>query len=215
MMVLCLSVFFIGLIHSLSPGHWFPIVILSKSNRWSLKQTLAAAALAASGHVVFSAFLGLGSYFLEKQMLTHWGLWEMFELASHIFLIVFGIIYASQAYRRHASCHGHTHHGPAAPQQKDPLKLAKFLFLLGAAPCLAVLPVFMSCAHLPLGWFSVCMGSFAAGVFLAFFLATGFGHFSLAKLDKPIFEHYADVLTGLALSLAGMILLICHLAGLH
>jgi hypothetical protein len=193
----------IGLIHSLAPGHWLPVVLLARTKRWGLASSLLGALVAASGHILVSVGLGALALVLGAQVFTsHEASIERF---SGLGLVAFGLSYAAWSWRRHRACHGHEHHGPEVTKQREKAPFA-FLFFLGFSPCVAVLPVFVAAA--PLGFLAVAatMGAFALGVLFALGGATLLVARGIMKLDHPLFEHHGDVLTGLAVALMGALL---------
>jgi ABC-type nickel/cobalt efflux system permease component RcnA len=213
--LLGLSAFVVGFVHSLSPGHWFPVLVVAKNNRWALYQTLFGGFVAASGHVLLSVVLGLGwglgGLFFEQPFFSHENI-ERIELISHFALVLFGLFYAGFFYKRHASCHGHTHHGPTPDRQKSPLL---FLFFVGLSPCVAVLPVFVNCWSFGFSSLIFILLSFAIGVFSAFFLAIFFGQKGIALFDHPLLEHFGNVITGLSVAFVGVFLILMHVLGWH
>jgi len=198
MMILAVSAAFVGLVHSLAPGHWLPVVLMAKTKRWDLKRALLGAAVAASGHILVSTALGLASLWVEATFLTMHE--EEIERYGGLGLILFGLIYAGLAYRNHHRCHGHTHHGPNPRGEKAPFF---FLFMLGLSPCVAVLPVFAAAAALGSFPVFVTMVAFSAGVLAALGGGTLLVTKGLMKLDHPILEHYGDVITGLGVAVMG------------
>lgn len=201
MVVLSFSAAFVGLVHSLAPGHWLPVVLMAKARRWSLKTALLGAMVTASGHIFLSVLLGLLSIWIGVHFLSQYE--AQIERYAGLALAGFGLIYAAQAYFRHSSCHGHTHHGPDPRGQKTPFV---FLFTLGFSPCVAVLPVFAAAAAE--GSFSTVLTliCFSIGVMTALIGSTLVVSLGLVKLDHPIFEHFGDVITGMGVALMGVIL---------
>lgn len=203
-MLLALSAAFVGLIHSLSPGHWLPVVLLVKSRKWDLTQAAFAAFVAASGHIIVSLSLGLLGLFIGNSLFAS----QLHELEEHagIILIVFGIAYALYSRRQHRHCHGHEHHGP------DPRKGRKapyvFLFSLGFSPCFAVLPVFATAIGMGPTVLVACMMAFSVGVLLALVGGSLLVSRGLVKLDHPIFEHHGDLITGIGVAVMGLILVV-------
>lgn len=191
---------FIGFMHSLAPGHWLPVVLMTKSRRWSLKNAFLGACVAASGHALVSITLGIVSLQLGAHLFTQWE--HEIESYGGILVATFGLIYAVYSYFRHSHCHGHEHHGPR-PEKKTPYL---FLFSIGLSPCVAVLPVFVAAS--PMGWGVVALSmiAFVLGVLASFAGATLLTIRGLVKLDHPLFEHYGDVITGLSLVIMGLLL---------
>jgi len=201
MLIIATSAALVGLIHSLAPGHWLPVVLMTKSRRWPMRTAILGASTVAAGHILLSSILGLLSIYVELQFLSRYE--EEIERYAGLGLGLFGLIYAGFAYFRHSSCHGHTHHGPDPKGQKAPYV---FLFSLGFSPCIAVLPLFAAAAVHGSVTTLVVFLSFCVGVLTALIGSTVLVSKGFVKLDHPIFEHYGDVLTGLSVTLMGTIL---------
>ena len=201
MVILATSAALVGLVHSLAPGHWLPVVLMAKSRRWPMRTAILGASTVAAGHILLSTILGLLSIYVELQFLSRYE--EEIERYAGLGLGLFGLIYAGYAYFRHSSCHGHTHHGPNPMGQKAPYA---FLFSLGFSPCIAALPVFAAAASRGPVTTVVAFLSFCIGVLCAIIGSTVLVSKGLVKLDHPIFEHYGDVITGLGVTLMGTIL---------
>jgi ABC-type nickel/cobalt efflux system permease component RcnA len=203
-MLLALSAAFVGFVHSLSPGHWLPVVLLVKSRKWDLAQAALAAAVAASGHIFVSLGLGLVGSFIGTSFFGPY-LHELEENAG-VILVAFGILYAIYSHFQHRRCHGHEHHGPDPTRQNRAPYL--FLFSLGFSPCFAVLPVFITAIGVGSGTLALCMFAFSVGVLAALVGGSLLVSRGLVKLDHPIFEHHGDVITGVGVALMGGLLLI-------
>ncbi|MGE0615766.1 MAG: hypothetical protein AB7P04_08995 [Bacteriovoracia bacterium] len=195
------SAAFVGFIHSLSPAHWLPLVLIAKSRKWNRQVTFLGALTAAAGHILVSllvagAVVGFGTYSWVNYE-------EEVERYGGLLLVVFGLLYAILNYRRHHACHGHGHHGPNPKNTQKPFA---FLFMLGFSPCFAVLPIFIAAApHGPHGLFTSAV-AFAVGVIAALGGAGWLVSSGKLELDHPLLEHYADVIAGGAIAIVGVIL---------
>ena len=203
MILLASSAAFVGLIHSLAPGHWLPVVLMGKSKKWSLSHAILGALVTASGHVFISILLGAIALLLGAEVFVSQS--EELERYAGLGVAAFGVLYAIYSYRTHSHCHGHTHHGPevGAREKKGPYA---FLFLIGFSPCVAVLPIFIAAAPQGTVAILVTMIAFAIGVIAALVSATLSVHFGFMKFDHPVFEHYGDVITGAGVFLMGALL---------
>jgi len=211
MMLLALSAAFVGLVHSLAPGHWLPVVLMTKAKRWPTRTAIMGAIMAASGHVLVSVTLGILGVTLGAQLLMAHE--ENIEHYGGLGLVVFGLAYAVWSLLRHKSCHGHEHHGPV-PTGKEKRGPFAFLFMLGFSPCVAVLPVFVAAAPLGIHVLISTMVAFAVGVIGALVGATLLVSYGVMRLDHPIFEHYGDVITGVGVAALGLALfLLPHMHG--
>lgn len=207
----------VGFLHSVAPGHWLPIVIMSKSRKWTSGQTFIAGIVASSGHILMSVILAwVGIVAAGKA-------WEDFEhvleTRGALFTALFGVIFAAFSYSKHHSCHGgHEHHenmhshaessipeGPIkVPRQKNSAWL--FLFSIGLSPCVASLPVFAQAAPFGGGILVATMIAFAVGVIFALAGAAWLVTRGLVNMDHPWIEHHGDTLTGILVAVVGLYL---------
>lgn len=201
MMILAFSAASVGLFHSLSPGHWLPVVLMAKSRKWNLKMAILGALVAASGHIILSVLLAILSIFIEAHFLSQYE--NEIERYAGLALVAFGVIYAGLAYFTHYRCHHHSHHGVTAKNKKAPFL---FLFSLGLSPCIAVLPVVAKAAVQGSWVIILTLLSFSCGVLLALIGATLLVSLGLVKLNHPVLEHYGDVVAGLGVALMGSVL---------
>lgn len=204
-LLLALSALGVGFIHSLAPGHWLPVVLVAKSRRWTLSETLLGAWVAASGHVLISAAVALGCVFAGNQLLTNHE--ELIESYAGLGMALFGAIYAILAWRNHAHCHGHGHHGPAPASRKRPYW---FLFSVGFSPCVAVLPILFGASAYGMGVLAMALGGFVVGVLVAFTGAALGVSRGLVHLDHPWLDHHGDLITGLAVMVLGVAVWALH-----
>ena len=201
MMILVFSAAFVGLVHSLAPGHWLPVVLMVKARKWDVRKAILAAIVAASGHILLSLLLGLLTIWIGVHFFSDYE--AEIEKYSGLMLAAFGFIYAAYAYKRHAGCHGHTHHGPDPKKGKTPFL---FLFSIGLTPCVAVIPVFATAAAESQWLVLLTQLSFSLGVIAALVGSTLVVLKGLVKLDHPFLEHHGDVVTGLGVTVMGLLL---------
>jgi len=200
-MLLVFSAASVGILHSLAPGHWLPVVLMAKSRKWPLKMALLGASVTALGHIVLSLFVALFSFWLETRFFLDYE--ESIERYAGLALGVFGLAFAAIAFFTQWSCHGHTHASAKVPSQKAPFW---FLFTLGFSPCVAVLPVVgQAIVQGALTLLSI-WAAFSLGVLAALLGSTFLAFLGFFKLEHPIFEHYGDVVAGCSVALVGFLL---------
>lgn len=205
MILIAISAGIVGFVHSLSPAHWFPIVLVAKTKKWGPYKIFLGTAVAACGHVLVSLFIiGLGgligfNYFIQNE--------KIIEQYSGLFLVVFGLIYTAISYLTHYRCFGHTHHGVTPTElslkNREPWW---FLFGIGFSPCIAVLPLFI--VAFPKGFFTLLLATvfFMLGVLTSMLSASFIVVKGIMKLDHPILEHHGDLLTGFFVAAMGVVL---------
>ena len=96
----------VGVLHTIVPDHWGPIVVVARERGWSLAQTARAAATAAIGHVVTTLILGAIVWYAGSLAAAQYA--REVTLVAAIALIAFGMWIAYGGWRE-ASGHGHDH----------------------------------------------------------------------------------------------------------
>ncbi len=117
---LVLTVAAVGVLHTVVPDHWGPIVVVARQRGWSLMQTARAAAMAGVGHVTTTLLLGAIVWYAGSIAAAQYA--REVTLVSAIALIAFGAWIAYGGWREargdnhhhgHAhSAHGHLHRHP-------------------------------------------------------------------------------------------------------
>jgi nickel/cobalt transporter (NicO) family protein len=93
----------VSFLHSALPTHWLPFVLAGRRQRWSNEKTLGIAALAGSGHVLFTIVLGIAIAWFGIALDRWTG--GVFPFIAAGILIGFGVYFLSR------EGHGHTHFG--------------------------------------------------------------------------------------------------------
>lgn len=215
----------VGVIHTLlGPDHYVPFIALARSERWTLRRTLAVTTWCGIGHVVGSIALGmvgLGLGWLLGAMVAIESLRG--ELAGWM-LLGFGLAYAAwgtnRALRGHHHDHPHAHadglvHRHDHDHRADHIHLHArgsrrwlapwtlfVVFVLG--PCEPLIPLFFAPAALG-NWVAV------AGVAVVFAVATiatmvamvAAGTLGLSRLPMASFERWSHSMAGIAIALSG------------
>src|SRR5204863_3812408 len=96
--------FTVAFFHAAIPTHWLPFVLTARAQRWNHAKALGITALAGSGHVVFTAVLGLLLTLFGFALHEKIGNW--FPRIAGGALVVFGLFYL---YRQLiGKVHGHS-----------------------------------------------------------------------------------------------------------
>ena len=155
--------FGIAFFHAAIPTHWLPFVLTARAQHWSRGKTLVITALAGSGHVLFTALLGLLVAWVGITLNEHIGIW--FPRIAGSVLLLFGLFYIVRQLRGHSHTHlhlfaGHRHEHAGEHQSEhehehrfeqaaihassDFLAIVSLLALLTFSPCEAFIPVYVS-----------------------------------------------------------------------
>lgn len=106
--VLVATVAAVGVLHTLVPDHWAPIVVVGRQQGWSVARTARAAMIAGVGHVVSTLALGLLMAAAGAVLAVRYG--HFVSVAAAVALMLFGGWIAYGGIRElRAAGHGHEH----------------------------------------------------------------------------------------------------------
>src|SRR5271154_4747838 len=116
----------VGVLHTIVPDHWAPIVLIARQRGWSRAETARAALQAGTGHVASTLVIALVVWLAGVAGATRFG--DFVDTASRLALIVFGGWIGISALRdmRRGRAHGHSHsdhghsHGVPFLASRDP-----------------------------------------------------------------------------------------------
>lgn len=108
-LLLVVTVGAVGVLHTIVPDHWAPIVVLARQRGWSTIRTARSAALAGFGHVSTTLLLGAMLWIVGASMAVRYA--HLVSVASALALLLFGlwIAYGGWKTARDASLHDHGH----------------------------------------------------------------------------------------------------------
>lgn len=117
--ILVATVAAVGILHTLVPDHWAPIVVIARQRGWSVPRTARAAALAGLGHVTSTLILGALLWVAGAALAARYA--HLVSLVAAIALIAFGlwIAYSGWKEARSELGHGHEHFGHAHSHLHD------------------------------------------------------------------------------------------------
>jgi ABC-type nickel/cobalt efflux system permease component RcnA len=120
-LILVLTVGAIGVLHTIVPDHWAPIVVLARQRGWSIARTAQAAALAGLGHVISTLLLGGLLWVVGATLATRYA--HLVSIVSALALLAFGLWIAYGGWKEiHATGdaeHGHSHFEHAHVHRHD------------------------------------------------------------------------------------------------
>jgi ABC-type nickel/cobalt efflux system permease component RcnA len=115
--VLVLTVAAVGILHTIVPDHWAPIVVLARRQGWTPWKTARTAAIAGFGHVASTLVLGAIFWAVGAALAQRYG--RYVDLTAAIALVAFGLWIAYGGWRelREDARHdrvpfGHSHRHP-------------------------------------------------------------------------------------------------------
>ena len=95
----------LSLIHALIPNHWIPLIALSKTEKWTNKQTLSATLITGFSHTLSTVIIGIIVGLIGYQLSEHYK--NSTEIIAPAILLLIGIIYLILDF---ISSNHHRHH---------------------------------------------------------------------------------------------------------
>lgn len=224
---IALTGFGVAFFHAAIPTHWLPFVLAARAQHWNHSKTLGVTALAGTGHVIFTAALGLLIAWFGIALNESIGAW--FPWIAGAALLGLGLFYLYRQWsgKGHAHHHlfcGHEHvhvgeleHGseheatpisarPAAPS--DRVAITSLLMLLTFSPCEAFLPIYAS--GVQYGWkgFALLTAILSVGTVAGMVLFTWLTLAGVQRVKLGLLERYESGLIGTLLCTVGLLIIL-------
>lgn len=213
--------FGIAFFHAAIPTHWLPFVLTSRAQRWSRAKTVGITALAGSGHVIFTALLGLLVAWLGIALSARIGVW--FPRVAGGALILFGLFYVVRQLTGHTHTHLHLFrghdHGQGHEHAHDGNEIAvhppsdfaatiSLLALLTFSPCEAFIPVYVSGVRYGWGGFALLTVILSVATVAGMVIFTLLALAGIEQIKLRSFEKYESGVIGVLLCLVGVLIIL-------
>lgn len=189
----------LSLLHAAIPNHWLPIVAIGKRANWSAAKASRITLWAGGAHALSTVLIGL-LVSLAGWQLSSWA--EKFmETAAPTMLIVLGAVFIWRHYY-HQHFHLHRPVPTQLPEKQLILALASAMFL---SPCLEIGAFFLVAGTHGV-WAVLSLSSLYAittiGGMVVWVQLVWHG---LSLANWHALEHYAGIISGVVLMLAGVL----------
>ncbi len=223
----------VGVLHTLVPDHWAPIVVLGRQQGWSVSRTARAAALAGVGHVTTTLLLGLLLWVVGAALAVRYA--HLVSVAAAVALLVFGAWIAYGGWRelrggvdhdadvghahlhRHADATEHVHWhdhdghlhatdgGAAVIHEHDHAVTGRtaLLLILGSSPMIEGLPAFFAASPYGMSLLCVMAVVFALATIGTYVGVSAAGVSGLQRISLGPLERYGEVASGVFVALVG------------
>ena len=227
--------FGVAFFHAAIPTHWLPFVLTARAQRWSHARTLAVTALAGSGHVLFTALLGVfiaGFGIVLNEKIGDW-----FPRLAGGALLTLGLFYIfrqviTKGYPHTHLIGGHPHahdendhdyeHPPsetsgAAGEHEsvartrlvsDRVAITSLLALLTFSPCEAFLPIYASGVRYGWSGFALLTAILSVGCVAGMVLFTALTLAGVRRIKLGLLEKYESGLMGVLLCIIGVLIIL-------
>lgn len=192
----------LSIVHAAIPNHWMPLVAVGNTERWSMRETLAATGIAGLAHVLSTILIGVAIGWAGYALYSEYE-WLIYSIAPSI-LIVLGIIYLVLDRR---SGHHHHHHFEEVIQKENVSRaslIGSLTLAMFFSPCLELESYYFTAGmH---GWGAIVAVSVVylvvtvGGMLLLVYL----GMKGIRKFDLDFLEHHEKAITGWILIVIGI-----------
>ena len=228
----------VGVLHTLVPDHWAPIVVVGRAQGWSVARTARAAAIAGIGHVTSTLVLGMLLWAAGAVLAVRYG--HGVNLAAACALIAFGAWIGWSGWREvrdaggehahaghaHAHVHDdgtrhvhwHEHHDGDLHAADGTLVLhahdhaiagrTALLLILGSSPMLEGVPAFFAASTYGPPLLALMAAVFAFATIATYVAASSLAIAGLQRLSLGPLERYGEVLSGAFVALVGVYALV-------
>ena len=220
--------FTVAFFHAAIPTHWLPFVLTARAQRWNHAKALGITALAGSGHVLFTAVLGLLLTLFGFALHEKIGNWFL-RIAGGA-LVLFGLFYLYRQTIGHV--HGHrrafgedpqvhaAHHPPNDDEIIPPLNvtspapvsdriaITSLLALLTFSPCESFVPFYVY--GIRYGWmgFALLTAILSVATVAGMVVFTWLTLAGMRRINLRLLEKYELGLMGALLCVVGALIIL-------
>lgn len=202
--------FLLSIVHALIPNHWIPLIAISKSEKWTTKETMSATFITGAAHIFSTILIGILVGFIGHQLSNSFEF--ITEIIAPVILVSLGAVFIFLDLR-------HSHHGDHGHFKLEEKKLksrSKWAILVS----LSVAMFFSPCLELDayyfhagtFGWAGIALVSatyFVVTVSLMMILVYA-GLKSIARFRAHFLEHHHKLITGIILIILGILAYFLH-----
>lgn len=194
---------FLSVIHALIPNHWIPLIALSKTEKWTTRETLSATFITGISHTISTIIIGIVVGFAGIELSENYG--HLTKIAAPAILLVIGVLYLLMDLRS-----GHPHHPHFELNDRD-RKKTKFAVITSLSlamfltPCIEIEAYYFQASSI--GWTGILIVSLVyLFVTLIIMLTLVYlGMKGIKNLNAHFLEHHEKGITGIVLIILAFI----------
>jgi len=192
----------LGLIHPLFPNHWIPLIAISKTEKWTNKETIFATLITGFSHTLSTIIIGIIVGFVGIKLSESYS--YITRIAAPLILVIIGVIYLILDFR---SSHHHHHFEINNGSTKDRKSKAAIIFSLCIglffSPCIEIEAYYFQAATQ--GWIGILLVSLVYLIMTLTIMVSlvYLGLKGVNKLNSHFLDHHEKSITGIVLILLG------------
>ncbi len=193
----------LGLIHPLFPNHWIPLIAISKTEKWTNKETIVATLITGFSHTLSTIIIGIIVGFVGIKLSESYS--YITRIAAPLILLIIGVVYLLLDFR---SSHHHHHF-----EINDALKNRKsktaiiFTLCIGLffSPCIEIEAYYFQAATQ--GWLGILVVSLVYLIMTLSIMVSlvYLGLKGVNKFNLHFIDHHEKSITGIVLILLGLL----------
>ncbi len=194
----------LSVIHASIPNHWLPIIAIGKAEKWTVRETLTATAIAGFAHILSTVIIGTIVGFIGWQLSSSYD--GITHYVAPAILILLGVVYIGIDIMKSGHSHDHSHINQNVLQSRSKwaiiLSLSLAMFL---SPC-AELEIYFFQAG-TLGWAGIFIVSLVYMICTVTFMMilVYLGTLGVSRLNWSFLEHHNRLVTGGVLFILGIV----------
>jgi nickel/cobalt transporter (NicO) family protein len=194
----------LGLIHPLFPNHWIPLIAISRTEKWTNKETVAATLITGFSHTLSTIIIGIIVGFVGIKLSESYS--YITRVAAPLILVLIGIIYLLLDVR---SAHHHHHFELNDKTLKN--RKSKFAIILTLcigmflSPCFEIEAFYFQAATK--GWVGILIVSLVYLIMTLSIMVSlvYLGIKGINKFNSHFLEHHEKLITGMVLIFLGLL----------
>lgn len=199
-----IGAFILSVIHALMPDHWIPLVMISRTEKWSRIETLWITAFIAIPHIISTILIGIIIGIIGyKLSSTHE---FVMRVAAPLILITIGLIYVSLDFK------GNVHYHKDSIKTDVRSKNSKFAILFPLATALFFSPCVVTGSYFFVagtrGWSSIVIVSsiYLIVTIFGMVLMVNLGLRGIEQIKWRLLERHEKIVTGIVLIILGVLI---------
>jgi putative Mn2+ efflux pump MntP len=203
----------LSFIHAMIPNHWLPLIAVSKTEKWSQRQTLLATIITGFAHTLSTIFIGIVVGFIGYKLSANYSV--ISETIAPTILIVLGIIYL--IFDLHNNHHHHDHDikllktDSGTNKSRWVMILTSLSLVMFLTPCIEIEAYYFQAGTI--GWIGIFIVSavYVITTLLVMLILVYLGMKGINTFKSHYLEHHEKMITGLVLVVLGILAMFVNL----
>jgi nickel/cobalt exporter len=194
----------LSVIHALIPNHWVPLIAISKTEKWTNKETYAATFITGFSHTISTIIIGIMVGFAGIKLTESYH--NITKVAAPIILVLIGIIYFLIDLKSSQHHHNYKINDQTIKNEKSKLAIITSLSIaMFLTPCFEIEAYYFQAGTI--GWLGILIVS-SVYLLITLILMSALVYLGLKGVNRfksHYLEHHEKRITGIVLILLGLI----------